>query len=156
MSAVVESGGSGKRGAASQDFELNLASIIDALTVLIAFMLISSSFISIGIIDAGVAAAGSQATSETPPDVNVLLELNKDKKMVLKVSGKTHQSTTIEPKDGKYDYTQMNQTLSGIKEKWKSVNAVTLIADESIEYREVVATMDSMRKSVPVVLLGGF
>ena len=35
-----------------QDFELNITSIIDCFTVLIAFILTSASFISIGIIDA--------------------------------------------------------------------------------------------------------
>ena len=39
----------------SLDFELNLAPIIDCFTVLIAFILISASFASINILDAGIA-----------------------------------------------------------------------------------------------------
>ena len=44
-------------GSGGQDFELNLASLIDCFTVLITFLLASASFLSVGILDAGVAAA---------------------------------------------------------------------------------------------------
>jgi biopolymer transport protein ExbD len=58
------SGGGGSPGrkskGASQDFDLNLAPIIDCITVLIAFILISTSFISIGLLDAGIATETAQ------------------------------------------------------------------------------------------------
>jgi biopolymer transport protein ExbD len=44
-------------GGNSQDADINLAPIIDCFTVLIAFMLVSASFLSIGVLDAGIAAA---------------------------------------------------------------------------------------------------
>ena len=47
-----------------KDFDLNLAPIIDCMTVLITFMLASASFLSIGILDAGVAAAGATAVTD--------------------------------------------------------------------------------------------
>ncbi len=58
-----------KHGEHEQDFELNLASIIDCFVVLIAFILVSTSFFSIGIIDAEVAGASttSESTSEITP-----------------------------------------------------------------------------------------
>mgnify|MGYP003351965824 CR=1 FL=1 len=45
-----------------QDFELNLASIIDCLTVIIAFLLLSSSFVSYGTLDTAVAALDEGVT----------------------------------------------------------------------------------------------
>src|ERR1700761_7357159 len=95
--------GGGSRGSQSQDFELNLASIIDCFTVLIAFMLASTAFISIGILDAGVAAAGATATDNSPPPpINISLELGKDKGVALKVTGKTTINETIAAKDGNW------------------------------------------------------
>ena len=45
----------GKRKHAGEtDFELNLASIIDCFTVLITYLLVSASFISLGILDVSV------------------------------------------------------------------------------------------------------
>lgn len=139
------------------DFELNLASIIDCFTVLITFMLASASFISIGILDAGVAASAS-ATAEksTPPPVNYTLELYKDFKYVLKVKGKSNSTETIHGKDGAWDYASLEKQLVGLKAKWPEVGAITLEAQNDVQYKEVVLTMDRVRKTLPAVLLGGY
>jgi biopolymer transport protein ExbD len=152
MSAGVSSGGN------SQDFELNLASIIDCFTVLIAFMLASATFLSIGILDAGVAAAGAPAaSSDKPPEVNITIELAKDQKFVIKLSGKTTSSTPLEALTGnKYNYEALTQSLISTKSRFSDVNAVTLTADNSIVYKDVVKAMEVIRKTIPVVLLGGF
>jgi biopolymer transport protein ExbD len=149
--------GSGPSGSGGQDFELNLASIIDCFTVLIAFMLASASFLSIGILDAGVAAAGAQAaTSDKPPSVNLTVELAKDHKMVLKLSGKSTSNTPIEAKSGAWNYEELGRSLASTKGRFSDLNAVTLTADNSIEYKDVVKAMEAIRKTIPVVLLGGF
>ena len=140
----------------SQDFELNIASIIDCFTVLIAFMLASTSFLAIGILDAGVAAAGNTATDSTPPPVNVTLQLTGSRDLEVKWSGKETNSVRIPAKSGKADYDAMTSALASVKSRWNGVNAVTLSADNTVEYRDVVQAMDVARKTLPVVLLGGF
>lgn len=147
-----ESGGSG----GSTDFDLNLAPIIDALTVLIAFMLASASFLSIGILDAGIAAAGAQAKDTPPPPVSVTVEMGAGKSMVVKLQGKSNSTQTIAAKDGEWDLDALKENLNGVKSKWPGVDAVVLTADNSVEYRYVVKTMESIRKTVPAVMLGGF
>jgi biopolymer transport protein ExbD len=149
MSAGMSSGN-------GQDFELNLASIIDCFTVLIAFMLASASFLSIGILDAGVAAAGATSATDKPPSVNVSVELGKDQKLTVKLSGKATSSTPIDGLAGKWNYEALTQNLSGAKSRFSDVAAVTLTADNSIEYKDVVKAMEVIRKTIPVVLLGGF
>jgi biopolymer transport protein ExbD len=155
MSAGIETGGGG-RGSQSQDFELNLASIIDAFTVLIAFMLASASFLSIGILDAGVAAAGATAAAGTPPSINVTIELAPDSRMVVKTTGKSQASTPITAKSGTWDYDSLTSALGQLKTKYPDVNAVTLVADNVVQYKDVVKAMEVTRKTLPVVLLGGF
>jgi biopolymer transport protein ExbD len=149
--------GGGSRGSQSQDFELNLASIIDCFTVLIAFMLASTAFISIGILDAGVAAAGATAADNSaPPPVNISVELGKDKGIALKVTGKSTTNQTIVAKDGSWNMAEMTDKLTALHQQWPTVNAITLTADNSVEYKDVVLTMENVRKTIPVVLLGGF
>jgi biopolymer transport protein ExbD len=152
MSAGVQGGGD------SQDFELNLASIIDCFTVLIAFMLASASFLSIGILDAGVAAAGAQQAnpSDKPPSVNIAVEIAPAGKITVKLTGKATTTTPIEAKDGKANYEELNRSLASTKQSWPDVAAVTLNADNTVEYRDVVKTMEAIRKTIPVVVLGGF
>jgi biopolymer transport protein ExbD len=158
MSGLIEGqGGHGKGG--SQDFELNLAPIIDCMTVLITFMLASASFLSIGILDAGVAAGATTASDQTPPAITVAIELGHEKNFLLKVSGKENKSFTI-PYSGAnapaYDYASLNQQLTQLGSRYPNVKAVTLSADNGVEYEDVVKAMDSIRKTMPVVLLGGF
>jgi biopolymer transport protein ExbD len=150
MSAGV-SGGNG-----SQDFELNLASIIDCFTVLIAFMLASASFLSIGILDAGVAAASAQAAPGTPPPINIAVEVGQGGKLTVKLTGKTNSNQVIQAVDGKLDYASLTRSLASTHSKYPDVNALTLTAENSVEYRDVIKTMEEIRKTVPVVLLGGF
>jgi biopolymer transport protein ExbD len=151
------SGGGSSRGGESQDFELNIASIIDCFTVLIAFMLASTAFLSIGILDAGVAAAGATATDNSaPPPVNLALELKGDKVLTIKVTGKSTSNQTVTAKDGAWDLAALTDKLNALHQQWPTVNAITLTADNTIEYKDVIQTMDTVRKTIPVVLLGGF
>jgi len=140
----------------SQDFELNLASIIDCFTVLITFMLASASFLSIGIMDAGVAAAGTSSTNATPPSINITVELGKSDIITLRTTGKATNTIQIAAKAGSWDYENLTQNLMSLKAKWPDVNAVTVNADNSIEYKNVIKTMEVARKTLPAVLLGGF
>jgi len=156
MSANFGAEGGGGRGNSSQDFELNLASIIDCFTVLIAFMLASASFLSIGILDAGVAAAGATATGETPPPVNVAVELSRGQKLTVKVTGKSNHTTPLAGKDGQWDHEGLTRTLASIKTQYPKVSALTLTAENDVEYKDVVKVMEVARKTLPAVMLGGF
>lgn len=164
MSAGISSG-PGHRGAATQDFELNLASIIDCFTVLIAFMLVTASFLSIGILDAGVAAS-APATGQTtePPPIQISLELNRDHSITIKTTGKESRTHTLAaPKlasaaasPAGWDYDALTASLADLHKRWPTVGAVTLQAENFIEYRDVVKTMEITKRTLPVVLLGGF
>lgn len=140
----------------NQDFDLNITSIIDSFTVLIAFMLASASFLSVSVFDAGVSAAGSAPADKAPPSVSVELAVNKGLAVAIKLTGKVNSSTIIPAKDGKLDYETLSAQLAGVKAKYTDVSAATLVADTTVEYREVIRTMEVTRKSLPYVLLGGF
>jgi biopolymer transport protein ExbD len=151
MSSIGSGGGSN-----SQEFELNLASIIDCFTVLITFMLATASFLSIGVLDAGVAAAGAASSSTAPPPIQISVELSQNQQIEVKVSGKAQRSTRIPALADQADLATLGKTLAELKTQWPDVNAATLTAETTVEYERVIKTMDSMRKSLPVVLLGGF
>ena len=141
-----------------QDFELNLASIIDCFTVLITFMLASASFLSIGIMDAGI-AAGAPSTTGIPPAVQVSIELKPDHAMQIVVTGhsaKVGSKQTLLAKSDTWDYEGMAHLLQGYKSQWPDLNGATLIAENTVQYQDVVRAMDQTRKVLPAVLLGGF
>lgn len=147
----------GSGGSNSTDFDLNITPIIDAFTVLIAFMLASASFLSIGILDAGIAAGGAEATPNTePPPVTIQITLQPDRSIRFEVSGKENSKYSVPANDGGWNLGESAKRLEALKAKWPTVNALTLTAENTVEYKDVVTVMESTRKSHPNVLLGGF
>lgn len=153
MSSVSSGGGHG--GGSGLDFELNLASIIDCFTVLIAFMLASASFLSVGLLDAGVAAAGSTSTG-APPSVQLQLEMKLDHTIVMNLTGKSQLKRTIASKDGNWDYAKLQEELGGLSKQWPDLKGAILSGENKVEYKDIITAMDTTRKTLPAVMLGGF
>src|SRR6476659_682938 len=106
----------GEGGGGSQDFDLNLAPIIDCFTVLISFMLASASFLAIGVFDASVAAnTGASNSNAKPPPIRIDIELTMSKELALKVEGKMNLTKKIAPKDNKYDANALIAELKTLK-----------------------------------------
>src|SRR3954454_3668611 len=103
MSSMSLPGGGGHGKNQSQDFDLNITSIIDTFTVLITFMLASAAFLSIGILDAGISAGGDTTSAAKPPSVNIEISLAKDHSFVVKLTGKAVSTTTVAAKAGAWD-----------------------------------------------------
>lgn len=154
MSASFGSDGGGKGG--SQDFDLNLAPIIDAFTVLITFLLVSAAFLSIGFFDAGISAAGQQSKPGTPPPITISLSLEPNYVLKLQVTGKQTSNWTLQAQDGTWNMKSLADRLGELKAKWSQVGSLTLTADNKTTYKDVVLVMEQARKTIPLVLLGGF
>jgi biopolymer transport protein ExbD len=133
-------------GGPSQDFELNLAPIIDCFTVLIAFLLATASFLSIGFIEAGAAAqrAGSGAVQEPRAILRVRLT-GHGEAAEFELSGKKSRLLVAE--------------LEARAQEWKNAHpnleTATLEADDAVEYRAVVEAMEKLRAAIPVIQLSG-
>lgn len=147
---------SGGGHGSSQDFDLNLAPIIDCFTVLITFMLVSASFLAIGIFDAGAGAAGQTAAKDAPPPIIVQLELRDQFGMEIQLSGKATDKIKLPAAQGDWDYAGLTRELTNIKTKWPQSDSVILSASDDIEYLQIVKIMEKLRKLTPAVLLGGF
>lgn len=135
-----------------QDFDLNLAPIIDAFTVLIAFMLVSATFLAIGIFDAGISAGGAKASSTTPPPVTLTLQLKNDRTMVLQVTGKMNKSSPFQAEG----YAPLLAQLQDLRTRFPAATSLTLKADDKVAYADVIKTMEQIKTQIPLVLLGGF
>ena len=137
-----------KHGEHEQDFELNIAAIIDCFVVLIAFVLVSTSFFSIGIIDAEVAGASQDATT-SPEASHVVIELKADHSIVLKTGmfGQKSQRITTE---------NLADALSKLTGQDPELKSAIVTADNSVSYRDVMASMEVAKGKIAQVNLGGF
>lgn len=150
----------GEGNSKALDFDLNLAPVIDCFTVLIAFVLISAAYASIGIFDAGVAAGGESAASATPPPIQVTVELKADHSFRVKVTGKINQeipfAAVTNGSEATWNLVALNQKLSELKTQWSGFSSLVLSAENTVPYKDIILSMESIRKTVPSILLGGF
>jgi biopolymer transport protein ExbD len=137
-----------KHGEFEQDFELNIASIIDCFVVLIAFILVSTSFFSIGVIDAQVAGASEDAAN-VADSVPVTIELKADHSIVLRSGTNGQTSTRIATRD-------LAASLESLKSNNPELKSAIVIADNSVSYRDVMASMEVAKGKIAQVNLGGF
>jgi biopolymer transport protein ExbD len=151
MSAAVR--GRHKRPETEQDFELNIASVIDCFTVLITYLLISASFISITAMDIDLAGAGSASRSEPPP-ISLAVELDSNRAVHIKVTGQEKGHWVVEAKEGNWDLDGLAAKLAEIKGKYPTVESAFMSAEEELEYREVVKVVEATKRSHPSITLG--
>ncbi len=147
----------GKGFVSGQDFDLNLAPIIDCLTVLIAFVLISASYLSVGVLEAGVAASGATQQVDVTSPVSLSIDLRRDHSILVTLSGKKHRSHVVPAAPGgRWNYDALTDHLAFVKSEWPMLKQAVLMAENDVDYREVVKSMEITRKAVPSVFLGGF
>jgi biopolymer transport protein ExbD len=148
-----------KKSARALDFELNLASVIDCLVVLIAFVLISASFVSIGILDGEVASTSAEASpAEKGPELAI--KLTHDHGIEVTVEGtlqgkQAKREYFIREKRSDWNFSGLTDRLAFIKGEWPDLKSAILTADNGVEYKDVIKSMEITRLAVPAVLLGG-
>jgi biopolymer transport protein ExbD len=142
----VESGGKD-----SQDFELNLAPIIDCLVVLIAFLMVSLSYLSIQMLDAGMTSPGGLSKADDRAlSIEVKIESADMMSVTVTDSGKRLSTQKVERAAWAAD-------LKGIVEKLGRKPDIALIsAENDISYDVIVQTLDELKTFVPQVQLAGF
>ncbi len=144
-------------GGSGLDFELNLAPVIDCLTVLIAFTLVSASFVSVKVLEAGVGSFSEQAASTTDPrhDTALSIRMGAQGGWVIKVAGRVNETIAVPPwADGRRDYEGLAAALEKTHAKYPAIQEASVTADPAVEYREVVQAVEGVRKALPKVYIG--
>lgn len=156
MSAQIDSGEGG------QDFELNLAPIIDCFVVLITYLLVTASFITLTALDVGVSAFGDPSTQPPPPagppPMTMTMELTTTQKLVLKVSGGTLAEeiiVNIEPKENTWDLQLLEKRLLQAQKKWPSLTEVSVSAEPTVEYKQIIKIIRETQKTIKKVFISG-
>lgn len=145
-----------RRGEAEVDFELNLAPIIDCFVVLITYMLVSASFLSLGILDIGAQGNGTaEVNAKIQKDpVVISLILNAGRDVVIRISGKSRSQNRIQNAEGEVNIEQVTAHLNQIKKQYPNVEAVLVSAQDNVDYNELVTLIGTIKPVFPLVSLG--
>jgi biopolymer transport protein ExbD len=143
----------------NQDCELNLAPIIDCFTVLITYLLVTASFISLSSLDVGVSASGtaSETTPSGPPPFYLTLQIKLSNELTLKIGGgtltKEVEISVPAQANGAYDMDMLRRRFEQIQKKYPSLEEVSIGAEPTIPYKELVHVINDVRKSIPKIFI---
>ena len=152
--APVPSGG-GKRAV---DFQLNLVPMIDLLSVLISFLLMSAVWTQVARIEVKQ-APNLPAEELPPPEEKEKLELS----IIIKTSGYTITKKggevvrEIEKVNGNYDENTLREVLKQVAIEYPDNEDVTLSSEDKIPYQELVTVMDiCLDNKLPGIAIAGY
>jgi biopolymer transport protein TolR len=142
--AHIEAGGSSGR---SKNIELNLVPVIDLMSVLITFLLITAVWTQVSMIQIGSSLYGKKMESQTeptqpPPHADLVLKVDvKEGGYVLTV-GK--QVISLPMINNQFDDAGLIAQLQRVKQLYPDkVDAIVSVAD-SVPYESLIKAMDDM------------
>ena len=153
---------SGPVGEGGQDVDLNLAPIIDCFTVLITYLLVTASFLTLSAVDVSVSASGTgapppAAADNKPPPWAMSIELKETYEMEILVKGgpKSEKFTYVIPGGGAWNFDQLNQRLRSIQKQWPSLTEASVTAHPTVIYKDIVNVLHEIQATLPKVYISG-
>jgi biopolymer transport protein ExbD len=146
-------------GGCTPEVELNLAPIIDCFTVLITYLLVTASFLTLTAMDVSVAATND---SKAPPPVtnekplSMTMDLNAGGDVLIKVSGgdlTSDYKATIAAVNGEWNAEQLDSLLEKIHGRWADLKEVSLNAAPTVKYKTIVNLINETQKTISKVYL---
>lgn len=120
---------------------LNLTPMMDILTVLVVFLLVTAVFMSITIMELSIPAnAGGAAAGKQNVNIEVII-----RKTGLQLSNGSRVEAAIPKKDGTYDIELLSKMLVRLKEQFPEKQDATVLMEPTIEYDNLIQVMDAVR-----------
>jgi len=133
----------------SSDFDtdimhlINLTPMMDILTVLVVFLLITAVFISITIEELSVPTASGQNAVSMP---NFAIEVIV-RRAGLEISNGSVISDRIPKKDDRYDIGALEKTLLRIKSQYPEKLDASVLMEPDVKYDHLIEVMDAVRSA---------
>ncbi len=122
---------------------LNLTPMMDILTVLVVFLLITAVFMSITIEELSVPTAAGGSAANTP---NFAIEVIV-RKAGLEIANGSSVQAAIPKKDDKYDLDLLSKMLLRLKAQYPEKDDATVLMEPDIKYDYLIEIMDAVRET---------
>ena len=122
--------------------EINLVSMIDMMTILVFFLLVHGGFIRLAVLQLNLPSAESTAQPEPPA---FELEITVRESGIEIGDRSTGLINRVEKTESGYDYLQLTEYLTRIKQQFPTKEDATVLVEPYIPYEVVVAVMDRVR-----------
>jgi biopolymer transport protein ExbD len=122
---------------------LNLTPMMDILTVLVVFLLITAVFMSITVQELSVPTAGGGALASKP---NFAIEVIV-RRAGLQVANGSSVEASIPKKGDSYDLELLSKVLARIKNQYPEKDDATVLMEPDIKYDHLIEVMDAVRSA---------
>lgn len=132
------------KGGKSANVELNIVPVIDLMSVLIVFLLITAVWNQVSMIQLGTSVYGKKTNDQEivpPKSLEIALRLDVQRNGFVVVIGNT--TKPIPFKEGTYDLERLKEELALIKERYPEKEDIFLSIDDDLEYEAMVLGMDA-------------
>jgi biopolymer transport protein ExbD len=120
---------------------LNLIPMMDILTVLVIFLLITAVFTHITIMELNIPTrAGESAVNVPNFSIEVIV-----RKAGLEIANGSSVEAAIPKKDDKYDLEMLSKMLTRLKAQYPEKEDATVLVEPDIQYDYLVQIMDTIR-----------
>ncbi|HEX9022161.1 MAG TPA: biopolymer transporter ExbD [Nitrospirota bacterium] len=121
---------------------LNLTPLMDIMTVLVVFLLISAVFMSITIQELSVPTSSGKAGGAPNFAIEVIV-----RKAGLEIGNGSSVEAAIPKKDDKYDMELLQKMLVRLKSQYPDKEDATILMEPKIEYDYLIQIMDAVREA---------
>ncbi|HKZ16948.1 MAG TPA: biopolymer transporter ExbD [Geobacteraceae bacterium] len=121
---------------------LNLTPMMDILTVLVVFLLITAVFMSITIQELSVPTNAGGAGGQPNFAIEVIV-----RKAGLELANGSRVEAAIPKKDDKYDVELLSKMLVRLKAQYPQKEDATILLEPKIEYDYLIQVMDAVREA---------
>jgi biopolymer transport protein ExbD len=122
---------------------INLTPMMDILTVLVVFLLITAVFMSITVQDLNVPTAAGGAAANNP---NFAIEVIV-RKAGLQIANGSSVEASIPKKNDGYDIELLSKVLARIKAQYPDKDDATVLMEPDIKYDHLIEIMDAVRSA---------
>jgi biopolymer transport protein ExbD len=121
---------------------LNLTPMMDILTVLVVFLLITAVFMSITIQELDVPTGAGGAANMANLSIEIIV-----RKAGLQISNGSSVQASIPKKDDQYDLSLLSKMLVRLKSQYPEKEDATILMEPKIEYDSLIQIMDTVREA---------
>jgi biopolymer transport protein ExbD len=136
-----------------EDAELNITSFMNLMIVLVPVLLLSMVFSHISVLKLQLPQAAEQMAADPEQNFPLELEIRNNNMTLLYPPGQVLKE--FPNLEGQYDFSGLQNYLKQLKaifqDKGKDKEAITLLAEPSIDYQTIITTMDTVRSYQAVV-----
>jgi biopolymer transport protein ExbD len=130
------------------NFEINILPILDILSVLICFLLLTAVWVQLGTIDTKQAIGDNAATAgKNPPSLWVSVE--KDGQVTLSLrdlpQNKTFESK-VSPSSAGVNWNDLNVKLQALRSQWPDLKTGIVRPSAQTPYKDVIRLMDQLKQ----------